>query len=93
MSRPGSFETRPNISENDSKTFFVNFFEEQFRDVFWYQIVSYSGSKTFTVPNFFPDQLRDFFGTKFLRYLQQNDEFPGAGISGTGTSHSGPGYR
>ena len=33
--------------------------------LFWYQILSETGSETFLVPNFLWDQLQDFFGTKF----------------------------
>ena len=47
----------------------------------------------FPVPNIFDTDTGTFFGTKFFRYRFQhhpgNGNFPGTGIPGTGTSHSG----
>ena len=60
--------------------FGTNFFWDRFRDFFRYQIFSRPVPRLFSVPNFF-DSGSDT--------IKKNEEFPGTGIPGTGTSHSG----
>ena len=83
-----------NLNDTDSETFFryqifsrliprlcsvPKKFRDRFRDFFWYQIFSRPVPRLFSVPNFF-DSGSDT--------IKKNEEFPGTGIPGTGTSHS-----
>ena len=68
--------------ETGSGTFFgTKFFWDRFRDFFRYQIFSRPVPRLFSVPNFFET------GSDTIKKIE---EFPGTGIPGTGTSHSGP---
>ena len=71
----------PNFFETNSETFFgTKIFWDRFRDFFRYSFFSRPVPRLFSVPNFF-DSGSDT--------IKKNEEFPGTGIPGTGTSHSG----